>query len=425
MTRRDGRSPARRRTMCPPVAWPIRPSATFTTNMAPMEIATPDRSFFLEEFRRITIVLAIDDVLCEEMPRDDTPGDAGNDSTKTDLAVLGRVVRDLVANETRVVLVVSEETVAAATDAIAPITELVGTDAQRLPDNLDDDLGGNGSGAFFSALWTALAENRTAVVSAEECLAGSARLAARLGVTKLVLATRLAGWGDPVRNLVTLAELTEEAGSPQDPAADTDLVGRSVADAVTVALEGGVNSVNVCRLAALEEELMTFAGAGTLFTTTDFLEARPFRIDELSTVEDFVRRGVREGFLRARSRDEVGELMATGLGVHVVGSGHLAGIGALETRRYTPDRLGEISCLYAVERFTGEGVGQRLVTALVNRASDAGLRAVFACTVAEEAVRFFERCGFRVVEHDDVPGEKWDGYDPDRRSAVRCLWLDL
>ena len=43
----------------------------------------------------------------------------------------------------------------------------------------------------------------------------------------------------------------------------------------------------------------------------------------------------------------------------------------------------------------------------------------------ERVGAFFERQGFTAVGHDEVPDEKWQGYDPDRKARVRCFRLDL
>jgi amino-acid N-acetyltransferase len=45
---------------------------------------------------------------------------------------------------------------------------------------------------------------------------------------------------------------------------------------------------------------------------------------------------------------------------------------------------------------------------------------VFACTTQERVGAFFERLGFESVGTDAVPGARWDGYDPERLSHVRC-----
>ncbi|MEZ5143200.1 MAG: GNAT family N-acetyltransferase [Acidimicrobiales bacterium] len=360
-----------------------------------MVIDDRDRSFFLEEFRRITVAVAVED------------------ATPAGLAVLERVVDELVGNQTRVVVVVGgEPTAVEVADRLR--AEVAG------PHPADGT--GDRAAQFLSRLWLLLCDRGVVVVPSvgASCATDAAGLAVQVRLPKLVLTGGAERWDVALRSFITLDQLDAELGVLDDLPG-----GRATRTAMRDAIEGGVPSVNLCRLDQLDVELFTFDGAGTLCTEHDFLEARPFGLDELPTVEDFVAKGVSQGYLRPRTREEVARLLVTGLGVHVVGSGHLVGIGALETAAYRADGVGEIASLFAAGRFTGGGVGWRLVTALVERAEQQGLRAVFACTVSPDAETLFERNGFHRVDPGEVPAAKWDGYDEDRRRRVRCVWRDL
>jgi amino-acid N-acetyltransferase len=353
--------------------------------------ATGDQAFFLEEFRRTTIVVALDDL-----------------TDLADLPALASLIAELSAHEARVLLVTAD---AGGADEVA--TAVGCTYIGPTP----DDLSSGPTADFLATLWLALSTDGAVVVASrrESAADDAARLGRRLGTSKVVFTDAAGGWGDPIRSFMTLDELGH-ANASDSGAIDA---------AVRYALSGGVTSVNLCRLAALSQELLTFDGAGTLFTTADFLEARPFAIDELPLVEDFVRRGVDDGFLRPRPRRDVARLLSTGMGVHIVGSGHLVGIGGIELAPYADTGVGEIVSLYTVTRFAGEGVGRRLLAALVDRAAEAGRRAVFACTVSDSAQAWFERHGFRLVEVEEIPSAKWIDYEPERRQRVKCLWLDI
>src|SRR5262249_7205209 len=88
-------------------------------------------------------------------------------------------------------------------------------------------------------------------------------------------------------------------------------------------------------------------------------------------------------------------------------------------------RAGEIAGLYTINRFKGEGLGDRLVARILQEASTLGLDYVFACTVDERAQQFFERQGFARVPQDAVPDSKWVGYDARRRQIVAAFRLAL
>jgi amino-acid N-acetyltransferase len=363
--------------------------------MAVVDVDARDRAFFLEEFRRITIGVAVD-----------SPG-------PDELDALTLVIDELVANRTRVIVIARDE------PAAARIADRLGAEV-TWPS--PDDGSADRAARFVSRLWPPLLGQGVVVVPSVGVSgpADAADLAVALGLPKLVLTGDVGRWAAELPSFVTLGEL--DGGLA---ALDGEPGGTATRRAIRTAVQGGVPSVNVCRLVDLDEELFTFDGAGTLCTARDFLEARPFVIDELPTVEDFVDRGVQQGYLRPRDRAEVGRLLATGVGVHVVGSGHLVGIGSLETAPYHEEQVGEIGALFAAGRFTGGGVGWRLVRALIDRAVDLRCRAVFACTVSPDAETLFERNGFRRVDPSAVPPAKWIGYDAERRRHVRCFWREL
>jgi N-acetylglutamate synthase-like GNAT family acetyltransferase len=65
------------------------------------------------------------------------------------------------------------------------------------------------------------------------------------------------------------------------------------------------------------------------------------------------------------------------------------------------------------------------VAALVQEAYRQGLTYVFACTTQAGAQRLFIRQGFQRVAPEDVAAEKWQGYDPARRTQVAVYRRDM
>src|SRR5262249_49384254 len=125
----------------------------------------------------------------------------------------------------------------------------------------------------------------------------------------------------------------------------------------------------------------------------------------------------REGLLKLRSSDEVAELLGAGFGVTVCGR-HLAGVAGLLTAPYAAERAGEIVGLYTINRFKGEGLGDRLVERMLQEAELRGLGSVLACPPTERAQQFSGRQGFPRVQHAAVPASKWAGYDTRRRPRL-------
>jgi amino-acid N-acetyltransferase len=85
----------------------------------------------------------------------------------------------------------------------------------------------------------------------------------------------------------------------------------------------------------------------------------------------------------------------------------LLGSGALHF--YSPT-LAEIRSLAVAEQAQTQGVGRRLVAALVEEARDYELDAAFAFTYATE---FFRKVGFQVVERGVLPLKAW-------KDCLRC-----
>ncbi|MGH7893203.1 MAG: GNAT family N-acetyltransferase [Candidatus Binatia bacterium] len=199
---------------------------------------------------------------------------------------------------------------------------------------------------------------------------------------------------------------------------------RSLLVAVDRALEEGVESVNLCTPAGIGEELFTYTGSGTLFTVDDYCRVGRLALDEFGQAERLLERGQREGLLKFRTREEIAQVLATAYGATICDR-HLAGVAALSTAPYAEQRAGEIVGLYTITRFKGEGLGERLVSALLTEAARRDLDYVFACTIDDRAAQFFERIGFVRLPHAAVPAAKWMGYDRRRRSRVVTYRRDL
>ncbi len=194
--------------------------------------------------------------------------------------------------------------------------------------------------------------------------------------------------------------------------------------AVDRALDDGVESVNLCGPTAVAEELFSYTGSGTLFTVNDYCRVRPLALDEFAQAERLLDRGQREGLLKFRTRGEMAQLLATAYGATICDR-HLAGVAALLTAPYAAERVGEIVGLYTITRFKGEGLGERLVDALLSDADRRGLVAVFATTIDDRAAQFFDRIGFTRVRPDAVPAAKWRRYDARRRTRVIVFRREL
>ena len=127
------------------------------------------------------------------------------------------------------------------------------------------------------------------------------------------------------------------------------------------------------------EELFSFIGAGTLFTEMQYGFVRPVSIDDFEEVEALIVRGQTEGHLLPRTPEQIAQILPSCWGYRI-GDEHLAGICSLLTEPYRRDRAGEITAMYTLTRFQGEGVAAVLVREILKEARARRLKYLFACT---------------------------------------------
>ena len=365
-----------------------------------------EKDFYLEEFRGRSVLVAV------------APG-AG------DLTPLAGAVADLVRNDTRVLVCWFDRTPAAERRLRAALGRARGRRhaSGRVP-VVTVDAARPGAEALRARLWDLLRGERLCVLAlhgAEESpFPGPApALAVALRIPKLVLVDAQGGLlaSQPTRlsfvDAHVLDTLLAQGQAEWSGLGDR----RTLLAAVRGALEGGVESVNLCTAEGIAVELFTYEGAGTLFTRGDYCHVAPLGLDEFAQAERLLERGQREGLLMPRSPEEIAEVLAVGFGATVCDR-HLAGVAGLLTAPYAAERAGEIVGLYTITRFKGERIGERLVTRLLAEAAERGLEYVFACAVEERAAQFFLRLGFVQVRGEQVPSAKWVGYDARRRARV-------
>lgn len=354
-----------------------------------------EREFYLAEFRGRSIGIA--------WPAEEPPSEQP----------LAGVIDELTSHGTRVILLSPLDDVFRAGGVKAPIEA--------------------GTASFAPALWRDLRERGRGGVRvppdrfAEECrrLALTLRLAKVVWIRSAPPVERIEGAGRI--SVLDLGHLEPLLGQASDR--DAALTGHRVRPgcagmlaAVRDMIEGGVPSVNVCAAEDLARELFTYAGAGTFFTRDRYAEVRPLAIDDYDLANDLIERGEADGYLAPRDQAARDAVLAHGVGVFIEGR-YLAGVGAILP--HPSANAAELASLYALTRYVGEGAGGQIVRYAIDQSRAAGLDYLFSCTTSSRVEAFFEREGFRRVGPEDVPPEKWTDYDPERRTRVRCLRIDL
>ncbi|MBF0178475.1 MAG: GNAT family N-acetyltransferase [Magnetococcales bacterium] len=357
-----------------------------------------EKYFFLKAFHGLTLTLVLSR---ESDPRPET------------VHALAGVLQDLSAHRVKALFLVQESR--QTHDFLHALDERLHHACHQLATFRPDEI----PVALWrrSAMWTSLG---FATLETPVFLEQVARLGCALRLPRVLLIDQTggAGWRDEngLRpGFVNAHRLRKLPETPEN---------RLFLPAIRALLAGGVGAVTLCRLQDLETELFSYEGAGIFFARRHYCQVRRLTLDDYSQAAAMIRRGEKEGFLLPRSDEDVTALLTQGYGAFI-SEHHLAGVCGLVTAPYREENGGEITALYALTRFHGEGVGARMVTRIVQEARRGGLRALFACVGDRRAVEFFGHHGFRTVAHSALPDAKWRHYDPARKSRITCLLKDL
>jgi amino-acid N-acetyltransferase len=366
-----------------------------------------EKDFFLDEFHDTSFLFALH---------------AADLSTEADVQELVEVFSALLTNETRVLLMIDAGDNPLNRHGLEMLTDRLSRQLNHCasPIDLSQKMNVN---MCLSKIWSVLRAyplfvglwSSRAPSSFISCVQ---QLAVRLKVYKLIFLDPAGGvciGGNRVSfmNGPVLGELLRHGEAEWAGLGDR----RRLLETVRAALEGGVCSVSLCPITGLARELFTYEGRGTLFTLTDYCRIERLGIDDFHEVEKLLERGEREGYLKARTPEQIGELLLNGYGARLGNvPGELAGFCALLP--YSEQNAAEIVGLYTITRFQGEGIGGRLVATMIAESEQRGFSYLFASTTQEGAQRLFERDGFQRVTPEDVPAAKWQGYDPERKHQV-------
>jgi N-acetylglutamate synthase-like GNAT family acetyltransferase len=368
-----------------------------------------EKTFYLEEFYGKSLLFALIPPAGQRI---------------ADFDSLVSTLRELRRNQSRCIVIVSPS-------ALAKLMRRLGRLAPKEPPPVFNPSDGLRSRPYppdsaVAEIWERLRAGSIVVASmsrddADDLTVFARELASRLRVFKLLMLDRdggLIGKSGQRLSFVEVKRIGRVMRNVRSPAR------RAIVRAALHALEDGVGSVNLVAPRDVYEELFSFIGAGTLFTEMQYGFVRPVSIDDFEEVEALIVRGQNEGFLLARNPDQIAKILPSCFGYRI-GDEHLAGICSLLTEPYRRDRAGEITAMYTLTRFQGEGVAAELVREVVKEGRARHLKYVFACTSEDRASRFFSRLGFKRASATDVPAAKWRSYDSSRIAKLSIFRSDL
>jgi N-acetylglutamate synthase-like GNAT family acetyltransferase len=368
-----------------------------------------EKNFYLEEFYGKSLVFVLVPPSGERL---------------SELDSLNRTLRELRRNQTRCIVIAS-------THALPRLMRRLGRLAPRHPPLRFNPSTGVRSRPYppdsaISVLWQALQIGPIAVAEAAaddlaEIVNFAQQLASRLRVFKLLLLDRAGGLIDSAGNRHSFVQIGRVRRVLKDLRSAHR---RRLVRAAERAVRAGVASVSLVASHEVYEELFSFSGTGTIFTEGGYGNVRQISIDDFEEVEALIVRAQDEGFLLSRSKGEIAHLLPSCFGYRI-GDEHLAGVVSLLTEPYHRDHAGEITALYTLTRFQGEGVAAELINEIVREARARRLQYVFACTTELHAAHLFEHLGFRRVDPQAVSAAKWRGYDRKRAALLTIFRYNL
>lgn len=390
------------------------PSAIAASRPAPY---FTEKTFYLEEFYGKSLLFALVPPSGERL---------------SELDSLVRTLRELRRNQTRCIVIASPR-------ALPKLIRRLGRLAPRgEPPNFNPSAGLRTRpyppDSAVAEIWRRLRAGSMVVAAAQtddpaDLIVFAQELASRLRVFKLLILERqggLASQHGQRHSFIEVRRIRRALATEKSP------LRRAAVRAARRALLDGVASVNLTAPRDVYEELFSFIGAGTLFTEQQYADVRQISIDDFEEVQALIERGQNEGFLLERSPDEIACLLPSCFGYRI-GDEHLAGIVSLLTEPYRREFAGEVTALYTLTRFQGEGVAAELMKEVLKEAHARRLRYVFACTSEDRAAHFFARLKFaelgrlrfRRVGPDKISPAKWRGYDRSRIERLSIFRCDL
>jgi amino-acid N-acetyltransferase len=181
------------------------------------------------------------------------------------------------------------------------------------------------------------------------------------------------------------------------------------------ACEGGVARAHIIPFdvdGSMLLELFQHDGVGTMVVEETLEALREATIDDVGGIVALIRPLEEDGTLVRRDRNRI-ESEAENFTV-IEHDGVIFGCAALYP--YPDEGIGEMACVAVDPQAQGKGDGDRLVKRIEQRARAAGLKRLFVLTT--RTMHWFQKRGFVVADIDQLPRERRDLYNWQRKSQV-------
>ena len=241
----------------------------------------------------------------------------------------------------------------------------------------------------------------------------AASTAAALKADKLIFLSPYSGLQDDEGDLITELSLPQlQDYISQHPQLDLNI--KTLLNISSRAIRAGVSRVHFlpCNQdGALLEELFTHDGIGMMLASSDIENLREANQDDVGGILQLTSPLEEDGILAARGQDVIErDIQRFSVIEH---DRVLFGCAALFP---FPNGIGELACLAVNTDAQGVGDGERLLKRIEMRAKREGIKKLFVLTTRTE--HWFLKRGFKRANVDDLPEERKQIYNWDRKSMV-------
>ena len=180
------------------------------------------------------------------------------------------------------------------------------------------------------------------------------------------------------------------------------------------ACKGGVQRVHVIdgRVEGmLLKEIFSNRGFGTMIYANQHDNIRPMVIGDVPEVLRLMQPAVDDGVLVQRTEADLAENTDDYAIYEVDGTIH-----ACAALQVYPDRQGEIAGMMVDETYKNLGIGRRMVSYLIERATAKKLKSVFVLTT--QTYDWFSQMGFSQGKISDLPPERQKNYNRKRKPLI-------
>jgi amino-acid N-acetyltransferase len=239
----------------------------------------------------------------------------------------------------------------------------------------------------------------------------AAQVAIELKADKLIYLIDGEGLHDKQGNIISQLIQSEAEALLQDSSVDESVY----LEVAIRACKKGVSRVQLIdrqASGAILQELFTRDGAGTMISASSYDVIRQADENDIAGILDLIEPLEKQGVLVERSREKL-ELEIDHYTVMLRDN---VIIGCAAMFPFAGDGAAELACFSIHPDYHKQGMGEQLFAIMESTAKKAGLNSLFVLTT--QAEHWFLERGFSECSLDDLPVEKQDLYNYQRKSKV-------